>query len=313
MKRVAIFCPFVAADKYPFSDPYRRDSYQDLLLMFKEQGAEAYFAADNASYRGDGVFAQACTTDRKGQVADFRVAHEVRVGLVFDKGAWQGHGGFTGEDVMVINPPEVKRVAASKAETLKVFGEFQPRSVLCATRAELEAALEVLPGELVVVKEPAGNGGKMVYIGTRAKVKAELPDRYPLIAQEFVDTSVGIKGLVEGIHDFRVRIAGGTIVGGQVRTPAPGEYRANLAQGGTNRLLPADQVPAAVRALAQKIDSHFAQFPRYYSIDFAHTTQGWKLIELNREPGLAPLADGPEARKTMEHLVAYLLEVCPEI
>lgn len=312
MKRVVIFCPAVAADKYPFSVPYRKESYQDLLLAIRGLGAEAYFAADNANYRGNGVFGMAYTTSRQAGVADFEVAHDVKAGVVFDKGASHGHGGFVAQDVLVINPPEVKRVAADKAEMYRLFKKLQPRSVICDTRAELEAAVAGLPGDTVVVKAPRGNAGKLVFIGLRDKVMHEIPDQYPLIAQEFVDTSVGIEGLVEGIHDFRVRIAGGTIVGGQIRQPAPGELRANLAQGGSTILVPAEQIPAAALELVRTIDSNFKDFPRYYSIDLAHTTQGWKLIELNREPGLAPRSDGAEAEKTLNILAHYLVDICPE-
>jgi glutathione synthase/RimK-type ligase-like ATP-grasp enzyme len=311
VKTIVIFCPYVAADKYPFNDPYRWDSYQDLLLAIRARGAAAYFAADNATYRGQGVFATAYTTDRKCQVAEFEVARDVKAGLVFEKGAYQGQGGFAADDVRVVNPRLMREITSSKTETYRHFGKFQPRSVVCHSRAEVERAMEEVPGELIVVKEPKGNGGKLVYIGTREKVKAELPGRYPLMVQEFVDTSAGIPGLVEGIHDFRVRIAGGTIVGGELRVPAPGEYRANIAQGGTTRFLLADKVPAAVKELAAKIDSYFADDPRYYSIDFAHTTQGWKLIELNDQPGLSPAADGPEARDAIEQLADYLIKVCP--
>jgi glutathione synthase/RimK-type ligase-like ATP-grasp enzyme len=155
------------------------------------------------------------------------------------------------------------------------------------------------------------NGGQFVYIGLREKVLAELPERYPLMVQEFVDTSVGIENLADGVHDVRVEIGGGEIWGGTLRMPAPGELKANVAQGGTRRRLFPDEIPERAREIALEIDTYFAHYPRHYSIDFANTASGWKLIELNNNPGLSPLDLSPQAKHIAEKLADYLVEICP--
>jgi glutathione synthase/RimK-type ligase-like ATP-grasp enzyme len=184
----------------------------------------------------------------------------------------------------------------------------------------VEQALSEVSGDIVVVKEPheyvdgvVSNGGKFVYIGDRKTVLQQLPERYPLLVQEFVDSSIGIDELANGVHDMRVEIGGGTIWGGSLRTPAPGELRANLAQGGTRRRLSAEEIPPEVRQLALEIDTFFERYPRYYSLDFAHTTLGWKLFELNSNPGLVPASQSPQAQQIMKQLATYLIQECPEL
>jgi glutathione synthase/RimK-type ligase-like ATP-grasp enzyme len=236
----------------------------------------------------------------------------VKVDLIFDK------GGFNGQDIMVLNPSFVHQIAASKLETYRHFGKYQPKTVLCASREETVKAAAEMPGDLIVVKEPdeyvngtSSNGGKFVYIGSREKVLAELPERYPVMVQEFVDTSIGIENLADGVHDVRVEIGGGEIWGGTLRMPAPGELKANVAQGGTRRRLFADEIPAEAKKIALEIDHYFAKYPRHYSIDFAHTTHGWKLIELNNNPGLSPIDLSPQAKYITEKLADYLTTLCP--
>jgi glutathione synthase/RimK-type ligase-like ATP-grasp enzyme len=305
VKTIVIFTRTIDPDGYPFNDDYHWNAYYDLLLALRARGAAAYFATDNSTYKGGGVFSRVYGADTKVPLDKLEPTENVRADLVFEK------GGFTGEGVKVLNPPFVHKIAASKAETYRHFAKYQPKSIIAEDLASLKRAFEDLPGELIVVKEPESNGGRAVQIGPKAEVLERLPQAYPLIVQEFVDTSVGVPGLVDGIHDIRVKIGGGRIFGGMVRQPAPGEYRANLAQGGTSRHLTADELPEEPLRIAREIDCFFEKHDRYYAIDFANTAQGWKMIELNSKPGLSPQAISPAAKQVTQQLADYLIEICP--
>ncbi|HEX3081782.1 MAG TPA: hypothetical protein VHQ86_00870 [Candidatus Saccharimonadia bacterium] len=311
MKRIAIFCRSLAADGHPFKNEYYYDAYFDVLLGLKTRGVAAYFVT-HGSYAGKGVFREAYTADAKVPLAKLTRERNVKMDLVFDK------GGFEAVDVMVLNPPEVHQVTASKGETYRLFGKYQPTTTLCTDRAEVEVAAAALPGDMIVVKEPdeyvdgvVSNGGKFVYIGARAEVLGQLPDRYPLLVQEFVDTSVGVPGLTEGAHDVRVEIGGGEIWGGTLRIPPAGQLKANVAQGAERRRLTPAELPPEVKKLALEIDKHFAAYPRHYSLDFIHGRQGWKLIELNNNPGLSPIDFSPQAEYITGRLIEYLIDICP--
>jgi glutathione synthase/RimK-type ligase-like ATP-grasp enzyme len=132
-------------------------------------------------------------------------------------------------------------------------------------------------------------------------------ETYPLLVQEFIDMSDGIPGIAEGPHDVRVLMTGHTIIGATLRQPAPGRLHSNVSQGGTERLLSYDEIPAELREIAIKIDGELDDFPRYYAIDFARGKQGWVLIEINKKPGLFREANGPLARTFMDSLAAYLI------
>ncbi|GAC1370162.1 MAG: hypothetical protein NVSMB39_2770 [Candidatus Saccharimonadales bacterium] len=303
MKTVVIFTRTIDPDGYPFNDEYHWNAYFDLLLALKSRGVQAYFATGLNTYLGEGRFSEAFTADAKVSVEELTRVPQVKADLVFEK------GGFTADDVPVLNPPLVRQITASKAETYKNFSKYQPKSFICADRAAVEWAFADTPGELIVVKEPESNGGRAVLIGPKAQILQQAPQTYPLIVQEFMDTSVGVPGFVEGIHDVRVKIGGGRVFGGMIRKPAPGEYKANLAQGGTAvHLKPMDLPPEALE-LALEIDCFFEKYPRYYALDFANTPQGWKLIELNSKPGLSPGDVSPEAKLIIDELADYLVEL----
>lgn len=301
-KTIVIFCRHLQADKMPFRSDYYWHAYIDLLLALKQYGASAYFATDNTTYQGQGVFSVAYTTDQKLPVSEFRRVENITADLVYDKGEF-----IRADTLPVLNPTFVHAITSNKTETYKHFARYQPLSFLCTSSDHLTSAIQALPSALVVAKTPTGNGGYGVHIATKEQMLHFKPRVYPVIIQEFIDTSVGIKGFVEGYHDLRIKIGGGEIWGGTLRTPRAGEYRANVSQGGTEKHLLPSQIPEQAKSLALEIDAFFANYPRYYAIDLAHTTRGWKLIELNSKPGLSPVHLSPQAKDITDKLAYYLV------
>jgi glutathione synthase/RimK-type ligase-like ATP-grasp enzyme len=303
MKSIVIFTRTIDLNGYPFNDDYHWEAYLDLLLALKSRGVDAFFATNNDTYKGDGVFSVAFSASSKVRIPQFVKTFDVKADLVVEK------GGFNGEDVAVLNPAYVHRITSDKAETYRNFAEFQPTSVICSNTGELDEAFAVIPGDMIVVKAPVSNKGEAVYIGSKTDVRVKIGNIFPLIVQEFIDTSVGIKNYVEGIHDVRVKIGGGEVFGGMIRTPAPGELRANLAQGGQARHLMPSALPPEVVRLALEIDKHFQNYPRYYALDFANTASGLKLIELNSKPGFSPMNISPQAKYVVDKLADYLVQL----
>jgi glutathione synthase/RimK-type ligase-like ATP-grasp enzyme len=303
-KTIVIFCRNFHEDEPPFTSAYYWHAYVDLLLALKERGANAYFAAGNETYMGNGLFTQAYTSAQKVPIRAFRTVANITADFVYDKG-----GFVRAEDVAVLNPTFVHTITANKAETLKHFAQYQPTSTLCTDLDQLTQAVKALPGTMAVIKRPTGSGGNGVYIGTKEALLSNMPSGYPLLAQEFMDTTIGIGNFVQGIHDLRIKIGGGEIWGGTLRVPAPGEYRANVAQGGKERHLFPDEIPSEARSIALEIDRFFAPHPRYYAIDLANTTQGWRLIELNSKPGLSPVYLSAQAKHITGKLADYLVQL----
>jgi len=285
----------------PFSSDYYWQAYQDLLLALKSLGADAYFVTDNNSYRGYGIFEVAYTIEHKTTLDSLIAVRNVQVDLVFDR------GGFVGRDVTTINPARLLKMGNNKIEMFRHFGTFQPRSAVCLTHDAVIAAFRRIPGEKIVVKEPEGQGGKEVYIGTKADILRQIPDTLPVLVQEFMDTSAGVPGFVDGVHDVRLSVCGGKIIGYYVRSAQAGSYHSNVSRGGKMVFYEPSHVPHELRRMVRKIDDHFRGMPRYYAIDFMYTPKGWKLLELNPYLALLPETDGPEARNTSAALADYLV------
>ena len=303
METIAIFCESLEPDGEPFKDPYYWDAYSDLVLILQELGARAYFTTDNSTYIGEGVFTKGYTLLAKGPVESMRKMGEFKADLVFDRGL------FTGSGVKVLNPEFVSRVGEDKITTYELFGHFQPFSVPCYSKSELLKAFDNIDGNLIVVKEPKGCGGHGVYIGTRQEVLREIPDIYPLLAQEYMDTSVSYPGYKNGIADMRIEVGGGEIWGCYIRIPKPGSYKANVAQGGSKIILTHNDVPKDLLKIVKEIDSYFKGYPRFYGVDFAHTIDGWKLIEINTvRLGIVAMSAGPGSKYTLYKLANYLID-----
>jgi glutathione synthase/RimK-type ligase-like ATP-grasp enzyme len=291
----------VDAAKEPFSvrDLYYY-SYQEYLLAIKRAGAEAYFVTDNASYLGGGKFERAWTIKKVSEVADFQVVGPVTVDVLFNK------GGFESTDLPVVTDERLFPALGDKTGMYKRFGRFQPKSVVVQGDTELADALHQMPGELAVIKNPVSNGGRQVYIGKKAELKLPQGENFPLLVQEFVDMRDGLPGLAAGVHDVRVLITGGKIIGATLRVPPAGSLYANVSKGAAERLLSVEEIPAEVRAIVAQIDAQLEDLPRYYAADFAKGKQGWVLMELNMRPGLFRENTGPLARGFADALAEYL-------
>lgn len=301
---VIILCRNIDARRAPFNKSYYLKAYSDLLLATKNAGADAYFST-REYYAGNGLFTLAYSMSERVSVSEFTEVTNVRADLVYNKGNFADI-----YDVAVLNPPHVHATTSNKQATYAIFGPYQPLSQLCNNLSDVTVALHNIPGELVVLKQLTGNGGHGVLIRKREDIDLTATNSilaFPLLVQEFLDTEAGIPGMVRGVHDLRIKIGGGEIWGGTLRTPAPGELRANVAQGGTERHLFPEEIPKDAVAISREIDQYFADYPRYYSIDLARTKSGWKLIELNSKPGLSPTDLSSQAAYITKHLAEYLV------
>lgn len=305
IKTIVVYCKTLDLGDDPFENVYYWEAYQDLLLALQRRGVDAYFAA-TSSYQGNGKFREAYTIHEKSTTTDNLIkTKDVVADLVFDR------GDFPGRDVPMVNPLSMHRVGSSKIEIYQHFARFQPFSVICRNRQELLEAFRQIQGDKVVVKEPEGSGGTQVYIGSRDEVNAKVKDDwFPVLAQTFMDTSVGVPGLVEGRHDFRMIMCGGELVGCYLRMAQDGEYRANVSKGGTMRYLSVQDIPPEAAHIAHEIDETFKSGPRYYSIDMAYTPEGWRLIEVDSYLALHPMAAGSSLEYLMNKLADYLVKVC---
>jgi glutathione synthase/RimK-type ligase-like ATP-grasp enzyme len=158
-------------------------------------------------------------------------------------------------------------------------------------RKNLPGVLDKIKTDWVVLKPHNGMKGIGIFIGPKDKARLfQLPKKKiysQYIAQEFVDTSAGIPGIVRGQHDLRVAVANGEAVWSHVRTPPAGSFKANVAQGGEIKEVVCEKLPEAVKRIVAQLAERFYQ--KYdnpiYSIDFGMGKDGPLIFELNDQIG----------------------------
>lgn len=182
----------------------------------------------------------------------------------------------------LFNRHEAVRVCDDKMRTytaLAACGIAVPRTVpapLCYTpgsvpRADVLDGAERRLGYPMVIKTSYGSGGKGVY---KADDRAELECiesgllMQPHMFQEYIGESAG--------RDIRVIVVGGKAVGGMLRTAPEGEFRSNIAAGGSGRNYPLDDEAAALCGrIADILGLDYA------GVDLLRTSRGYIVCEVN--------------------------------
>ena len=292
-KTIAVFFGKPEPQTYLSSKPDYFQSYLELTQAVTEKGGELVLVSTQDTYLGDGKFSRAWQY-QNGEIIE---KGEIQATLVFNKNFFHSDG-----KVPVFNAEQVDEVCTNKWVTYQTFSEYSPATFLIQNPDELKSALEKIPTQLVVYKPIDGSEGKNVFIQPKEiPLPAEYP--FPFIVQEFLDSSSGVPGVINGLHDFRIAMIDGKVAYCYYRTPPQGSYLANVARGGRYALVPEEQIPAEAMTIATIVDAKLAQYPhRFYGVDVAFTPNGVKIIELNSKLGLLPNRDGEVFKNLKEKL-----------
>ena len=185
-----------------------------------------------------------------------------------------------------VNSLEFTMLVSNKLYTSLLFPEYCQPYQFIVNQEQLRAMASRYP-DRIVLKQMRHSSGDDVYIVSGAELQS-LQVSYPILLQQFVDSSAGIPGLITGLHDLRVMCINDRIVHSYIRQPATGSLLANIAQGGSVTLLELSQIPDSVLAITSVIQQRLAVFfPAIYTIDFLFDADGrpW-IIELNTKPGM---------------------------
>ena len=186
----------------------------------------------------------------------------------------------------------------------QTFSEYCPKTLFIEDEVQLHDALPKLSTERVVFKPFSGSEGTGVLIEKKEFFTHDIPSlQFPGVFSEFLDTSVGVPDIVEGLHDLRLAIFDGEVLYSYFRTPPEGSLLANVSKGGRFEMIEPDTLP-------KEIDSVFSECGhRFYSIDFGYTKDGPKIIEMNSELGLLPNAEHPIFRTLKEKLAEAFMDM----
>lgn len=306
LRNIGVFFDAPGYDDYPFDKEMYVRSYHQLATGIEERGARLHIVRDIGTFLGGNRFRGHWAFDGTTFV---RREEEIELDLIYDKGYFVGDAGSR-----LLNDAEMNRVCTDKRATVAMFPELSPKTVEAADRAELERVLAAWPSPMAVAKPVDGAEAKGVVIGTPAEVLAA-DHEFPLLVQQYVDTSGGIPGIIEGVGDFRTLLIDGEVALTYARSAKPGTLISNISTGGTEIEVLPENRPRELVDIALAIDERLKPMSKHrvFCVDCARDADGkWYVIELNSKPGLSTRDHGPSYPRYHDLLMDALVAAASE-
>jgi len=220
----------------------------------------------------------------------FELTKEIlKMDLIYDKTGGTKFPPPNEPDLRIVDSREFKVFCWDKWAVYQKIGEYMPQTFWVGNKENLAKVLLKIKTDWVVLKPYNGLKGIGIFIGPKEKASGfEFLKNYPkYIAQEFVDTSGGIPGIVNGLHDLRVVVINGKIVWSHVRTPPPGSFEANVARGGKIKEVACSKLPDSIKKITRRIAKTFyKEFDNpVFSLDFGMEEKGPLIFEINDQIG----------------------------
>ncbi|MCV2353164.1 hypothetical protein LNV09_03195 [Paucibacter sp. B2R-40] len=309
MKKLAIYFSSPEPMGSPFDStiyPYW-EIYKWLIREVEKNGVEVYIVRGD-SYLGEGVFSDGWRV-RGGVVV--AVGQHISADLIFNRD--DNNTIPVIYDCLTINHPDLDRICVDKVETAQLFPELSPKTKAINSYGGFTEVVKEWgfdPEKMIVVKKNFLSGGRGIYIcPVKEVIKTFYESWEDILVQEFIDSSNGITGIVEGLHDIRVITINGEQVFMLVRTPRSGSLLANVSQGGVEMPCNLSQLPPDLSKLVSAINEKFSYFrPSIFASDFVNSKNGYKLVELNSRPAVCMPSSSPGARNYMINMAEMLVK-----
>ena len=207
------------------------------------------------------------------------VIPRVRPSLTFYGCALARH--FESLDVFTLNSSAAITSSRDKLYSLQLLqksGLDIPTTGFANSPIDTTDLIEMVGGAPLIVKLLEGTQGKGVVLAETKKAAESVINaikslRANLLVQEFIKEAQG--------KDLRCFVIDGKVVASIERTAAPGEFRANIHQGGSASIV---KVTPAERRLAIKAAKTMGL--KVAGVDIIRSSKGPLLLEVNSSPGL---------------------------
>ena len=213
-----------------------------------------------------------------------------------------------GKNYSFINNQLFTRLIDDKFTTSLIFEKWSKKNWLIKNKEELKKILPKIKTSKIVIKPLMESGGNGVQILTKKEATKKANVQEIKLVQEFINSSKGVPGVSTSMHDLRVVMINEKIIYAYIREPQKGSYLANLAQGGSLKIVPNENLPKTILPIVDFANTAFASFrPRIFCIDFMfdENKKPW-IVELNSMPGLFFT---PEEKTSMLKMYTELLRV----
>ncbi len=309
MKKLAIYFSDPEPMGYPFNSKYPYwEIYQDIIGQIEEHDIEVYVVR-GVSYLGKGVFSHGWRVKNKHLVL---VPSPITVDLIFNRDDKNTIPAIY--DCPIINHPNLDRLCVDKVATAEFFPEYSPKTKRVDSFDEYVATAKewmLQANDKVVLKKNFLTEGRGVHIISTSEVVKELYETWrDVLVQEFIDSSLGIPGIIRGLHDIRVTTISGTPAYTFVRVPPEGSFIANIARGGTEIPLTLDRIPRELLEIVGDVHKKLERYnPSIVASDFVNSRNGFKLIEMNSRPGVCDPDLSEQDRRFNEMIVEMLVSI----
>lgn len=289
----------------PFIDASVKGKNDRLYAAAKARGMRIVIVLEE-SYDGGNTFKSYWEPD-----GDQWVEHEesITVDLIFVKSVHMTE--TLDADARIACHREIERINDDKYAMYEFFSEFMAPCYRIDAHSWDEVMAKITT-DLVVLKPVDGSCGEGIVIGKKSELSpADLLPTSPYLAQEFLDGSAGIPGIVEGHHDMRVIVYNGVPRIVNVRKAPAGSLLANVALGATLQALDFSEIPEAALDLVKAVDRKLAAYsPRIYTIDIMYAAGKPYLVEINTAPGF-PIPE-VHGQAYIDRFHQYLLDAFAE-
>lgn len=161
-----------------------------------------------------------------------------------------------------------------------------PTSGFANSPVDTNDLIEMVGGAPLIMKLLEGTQGKGVVLAETRKAAESVINAFKslkanLLVQEFVKEAQG--------KDLRCFVIDGKVVASIQRTAAPGEFRANIHQGGSASIVKVTKEERAIAIKAAKVMGLAVA-----GVDIIRSRKGPLLLEINSSPGLEGIEDATE-------------------
>jgi glutathione synthase/RimK-type ligase-like ATP-grasp enzyme len=294
----------------PFANKDYQYSYEFFYTLCKKNGIQMYRASYEWYDYKKHIFKYAWIYE--GENANWKRVFNVKPDLIYDKTKARMEVYYKKELIRkkysFINNLEFTRLIDDKLTTSLLFEKWSKKSWLIENEKDLINYLPRIKSARVVLKPLIESGGKGVLILKKEEIEKKTKIKKPYLLQEFIDSSKGVPGISNRMHDLRIVFINKKIIYAYIREPKKGSFLANLAQGGSLTIVPNNKLPRSLFPIIKYVNKLFETFqPRVFCVDFMFDKKKkpW-IVELNSMPGLFFT---PEEKPSMVRMYNELLAI----
>lgn len=292
----------------PFDNKDYQYSYEYFYSLCKNSGIQMYRASYEWYDYEKHIFKHAWIYEGEG--GRWKKVNDIIPDLIYDKTKASAKVYYLKELIRekysFINNLEFTKLIDDKLTISFLFEKWCKKNWLLENKNDLKKYLPKIKTKKVVLKPLIESGGRGVQILEKkdAMKKSSLGKTY--LMQEFIDSSHGVPGFSKEVHDLRLVFVNDEIIYAYIREPKKGSLLANLAQGGSLKIVPRGKIPKSLAPIIGHANEIFKAFyPRVFCIDFMfdEKKRPW-VVELNSMPGLYFT---PEEKTSMAMMYQKLL------